>query len=114
MVKIETHGLLQHAVYWPQAGFDKDGDPTWGDPVEIHVRWERSKRESLDADSSANAIATVVMVDREIEIGSRVWLGELADLPSPLTNAFIVIDNETIPDLKVRNYQRTITVKRLA
>jgi hypothetical protein len=71
----------QDAVLWMAASgiTDRHGRFKVGEPVDIQVRWDDSKREMLDAQGNKIAVDAAAIVDRVITVGSRLWLGTLAD-----------------------------------
>lgn len=114
MPSLEVEGLRQKAVLWPLAAYDKHGDQKVNSPVEIDARWESGLREQINDNDRPIAINATIMVDRDIAIGSLLWLGELDELPdsgSP-TGLVEVVNFDKIPDTKARKFQRTVTVKK--
>lgn len=112
MPKLEIHDLKQKAVLWTRVGFDRYGQQVVANPVEINVRYEEDIQETIDADATPIAKTATVFVDRDIERGSILWLGTLASLPSAPTNLVEVLSLTKTPDIKGRNFQRTVNVNR--
>ena len=80
MPAFEVFDLNQKAVLWPTAGpKDRYGVLQVGDPVEIFVRWENTRCEMLNSKGEVIGVDASVVTDRDITVGSRMWLGELAD-----------------------------------
>ena len=74
--------LKQRAVLWPVNGFDEFGQFTVSDtPFEIKCAWNDVFQQTLDSDKNTITIEAVVMVDRDVAIGSVMWFGSLADWP---------------------------------
>jgi len=104
MPTLETGDLDQKAVYWPYDSLDtyarKKVSATY---VELDVRWLEGQVEVTDTNGDTITVDALVVVDREIAIGSVMWKGEEADLPDPLTG---------LTDIKeVVNYKETPDVK---
>lgn len=112
MPPIETWGRFQKAVLWRNGGYDNYGEVKVLDPVEIDVRWEDTHNETVDPNGNVVAKTAQVVVNQDIAIGSILWKGELADLPSPVTNLHQVIGKTETPDLKNRNIRRQLTLMR--
>lgn len=113
MPAIEVSGLDQKAALWASRNIsDSHGEPTVSAAVEINARWEKRTFESIMDDATPVAITGVIHVDREIPEGSIMWLGELADVPDPPTKLVSVVSYDEIPDVKSREYQRTVTVRK--
>ena len=121
MPNIEAAWRFQDALYWPASGFDAYGNPDvdmTADPVELKVRWEQVSPESLDAQGNTVNYDAVVVVDREIPIGSVFWQGTLDSLfplGSPPTSELMYVKTYSdIPDIKGRHHRRLVYLMRLA
>lgn len=112
MPPIETAGRHQKAVLWRADGFDAYGNVLLLDAHEIDVRWEEGRKEAVSPDGSPVAIDAYVVVDREVPIGSVLWLGALADLPSPPTNLKRVEFYLDVPDIKGRISHKTLALMK--
>lgn len=114
MPTLETSSLHQKAVLWTASGLDDESVVTLNAKIEIDIRTEKRRKESTDA--QANPIATVltVWVDREIAIGSILWIGTLEawNALSPKSNLKQVIMYEEIPDIKGREIERIVTLQK--
>lgn len=85
------------------------------DPVEIKVRWVQTKREAIDPQGNVIAIDATVIVDREVVVGSKLWLGPLADYYGTGGDdvEFVeVVSVARTPDLKNRAIRRELGVRR--
>ncbi len=71
------------AVYYPQDGMSADGNPTFGIPVEIKVRWDDVTQRFNLPDGSEAISNAVVYVDRQMDIGDLLFYGTLLDLKYP-------------------------------
>ena len=112
MPALEASSLHQKAILWERTGWDANGEPVVSAPVEIACRWERVQREMLSEQDTTIAVDREVWVDQEIPVGSMLWEGELIDLPSPATDVLQVIAATKIPDIKGRDFERTVMVRR--
>lgn len=112
MPPIETQHLRDYAVLWMAEDYNEYGRYNVASPIEIRVRWEGGKQQSDNPTDEVDSWPTTIYVDREIEIGSVLWHGKLRNLPSPPTNLFKVNGRNTIPDLRNRHYQRTVSLVR--
>lgn len=111
MPAFETMDRYQKALLWSRVGYDQHSQPVvaTGLPVELNVRWQDSKRQSLDAQGNTIAVDATAVLDRVILNGSIMWLGALNDLPgtayTPETDLMEVSYCKKVPDLKNR-FQR--------
>lgn len=109
----ETANLKQKAVVWLCHGvYDGNGEPVLDDPIEINARYETSDNSTSGPTSKQINTNGTVFVDREILVDSRVWYGELADLPGTFDvfTAEKVLNYTAIPDIKGRHTLRRVTV----
>lgn len=83
MPPIELQARFEAAVYWapPQGDVKVDdyGETKVDDPVEIKVQWVTNRRQIEAVFSKTVGIDAMAVVDRDIPIDSKMWLGELAD-----------------------------------
>jgi hypothetical protein len=100
MPPIETFHRHQAAVLWAANGTDTNGEPRVDSPVEIQVRWQNRRLESRGPETTSVSHDAVAVVAQDVVVGSIMWLGELADLPSPTSNLFRVVEFQSVPDLK--------------
>ena len=113
----ELSHRLQKAVLWQKTGIDRYGQPTVGAPVEIFVRWNDVRREVLDKEGNTIALDATAVVAQTIEVGSRMWLGALANwvgtgsVGNEDDVCYVKTYNET-PDLKNRIAMRTVGLMR--
>ena len=109
MPELATACLTQDAVLYALAGVDDYGHHTVSSTgVAIKLRWETKQVEVIDAQGNTTMLESVAFVDRVIAIGSNIWLGKLADVPSPVTNLRQVVTYSEIPDTKGRNPRRMV------
>lgn len=85
MPPIEESDLNQDAVLWPRTGRSQTNRPIVGSPVELSVdadtgvRWNRIRRERVEADGSPLIIEAEVITDQEVTVGSLMFEGRLQD-----------------------------------
>lgn len=110
MPSVEIVNLKQTAVLWPANGFDNTGNVKIGSPIEIPCRCEDATADAKSPDADPYSFIGTVYVDREIALGSKIWIGTIATLPNGLNvQALRTVTNyEAIPDIKGRKVQRTI------
>lgn len=118
---IITKMRKQTAVYWPpesseSAGddFDNYGQPQVSlSPVQIMCRWEDVTEEFIDVAGTRQLSRARVYVDRDVEVGGILMLGELADI-ADATNikendgAWEIRRFEKLPNLKATEFLRTV------
>lgn len=112
MPPISRKSLRQRAVYWAYSGTDRNGDPVLSSPVEIKVRWETDRSESINDDGTPISIDGNVKVDRAIVVNSVLWLGRLSELPTPVTNPMIVVSTSDTPNMKGRVIERWVVLRK--
>ena len=113
MARTTTRRRHQKAVLWPATGYDEYSEVEVSTGVEIDVRWEWGKRDGLDAQGNTITIEATVVVDREIAVGSKMWLGLLANYAAGET-VLHVVNYKEVPDLKGRKYRRVVELSKLS
>lgn len=113
----ETAHLNQDAVLWAANGVDNYGEKTVGSPVEIRVRWNAKRMETVDSKGSPMALDALAVVDRDVIDGSILWLGTLDDWYGTGSagvgvGLHQVVTIETIRDVKGRATRRTVGLMR--
>lgn len=118
MPAFETSGRLQTAVLWRVTGVvDAYGENAVGEPEEIRVRWQRKRLDTLDAFGNQVTLDGLAVVNEEVAVGSRMFLGTLSDWTGtgsgdPDDEVMEVVKVSYTPDLKARNVRRTLGLKR--
>jgi len=114
-MRIIERMLKQKAVYWELSSleFDNYGQPIPTSPVEIDCRWEDVGEEFLDDAGTTQLSRAKVYVDRDVEIGGVLMLGELSssvdeDNPKENENAWEIRRFEKLPTLKATQFLRTV------
>lgn len=106
----------QYAVLWANNGYDSYGQPDVSSPIELRVRWEATLKQITKPDGSPLNIDATVIVDREIAVGSYMWLGRLNQLEGTAgiaeINVMEVISCIPVPDLKNRVTHRKVLLMR--
>lgn len=104
MPPIELCSPYQKAVLWAAVAGDNNnyGVQRVSAGIELDVRWEQDDAEVQDPQAGLVKTDTLVIVDRDIPPRSIMWLGALADLPSPPTNLKQVIVSGGAADVKGR------------
>ena len=110
-MSIITRMRRQKAVWWSKSNVDDYGRPTWNTPVEIDCRWEDAAQEFVKEDGEVNFSRSIVYVDRDMEVGDVLLLGELdsgVDEADPKNNngAWEVSRFEKTPNLKATEFLR--------
>lgn len=115
MPTLETDCREQFAVLAAVTGSSGDyGEDTAAAAIEIKVRWELGRTQSVDAGGTTIGIDVTVVVDREIKVGSTLWLGRLVDYPDSPANLKVVVDYKEIPDVKGREVRRVVLLRKMS
>lgn len=97
----------QKAIWWENQGLDGFGQAQWKKPVEIDCRWEDVNELIKNASGEERMSMSTVYVDRDMNEGDFLMLGELADMgtvenPNELKEAHEIIKYGKLPILNVR------------
>ena len=111
MPPLETMGRTRDAVLWPFKEPDTFGEPRVEKAVPIRVRFERGLHEGMDKDGHPITLACELVVDREIQVDSLMFLDKLEHYASG-KELFLVKSYDEVPDIKGRNVRRTIGLMR--
>ena len=114
MPRPEVSDLRQKAVLLAATGkADTHGEFLVGAAQEISVRWSFDRRETRDPEGQSIAIDAVAAVAVAIPIGSRLWLGKLANFTGEANHTMMTVVNyREVPDLKARNFRRSVDLKK--
>ena len=114
-MSIITKMLKQVAVYWPlqSTPYDQYGQPQWNLPVEISCRWEDTVEEFIAKDGTLQKSRSKVFVDRDVQLGGMLMLGELGsgvneDDPKQNVGAYEIKSFAKVPNLKIKEFLRTV------
>lgn len=124
MPPLEEVDCWDTAVLWPATGgYDKQGQPVLGDPVQLDypngVRWLNKLAYKLDPAGNVIAVDATAVVNQDIPIHSRMWLGALADwygtgsADTHDQNLMTVKTFDKTDDTKGRFSRRTVGLMRL-
>lgn len=112
-MSIITRMLIQDAVYWPPDELDDNGQPTYGDPQEIRVRWEDRAEQFVQWETGGTALSrSVVYTSVDVEVRGVLLLGELSsgvvqDNPKSNEGAWEIRRFDKLPNLRGSEYLRT-------
>lgn len=107
--------LNQTAVYWGSPSPNGFGLYTYGDPVEIKVRYSEKQEKFLSGPGVDKAVEellskSIALAETDMEIGGRLYLGGLIDLDSDSDPdelfALTVKGFEKIPNKKATAFLR--------
>lgn len=117
MPSLERRHRYQAAVLWAKSGDDVNAEPTFSAAIEIRVRWVKGRVETVNAQGNTISLDAQVVVDREIKVGSKMWLGPLADWygtgsAGPDTEVLWVVNYHETPDVKARFAERSVDLSR--
>lgn len=114
MGSLETDDLKQVAVLWAKSSSVADdyGRSKITAPVEIACRWLFHENMAADGKADTREVVVTAFVDRRIEPGGIMWLGELTDLPTPLRDLMLVTGYEKIPDIKARYFRHSVKLSK--
>ena len=113
-----TRNLSQTSVYWGNPRPDSGGGDikAFDDGVEISSRWEIKKVLFKDVNGEERQSNAVVFVDRDVDIGGFLYLGDLDDLPSgtiddPFDSTVSadsqeILGFDKIPNLRATKFER--------
>jgi hypothetical protein len=121
--------LDQTAILWPVSDYDPeqprqdaDGELLVGEPVEIKVRWVDQRTEAVSFVNGASvAFDSKAIVDRDVTVGSLLWLGSFADWYGTGTGGdsgdlrgkiMQVARYRKTPDAKGRTFRRIVNMIR--
>jgi hypothetical protein len=117
MPEPEVFGLDRPAVLYKLVGYDAAGDMVWENPIQIEIRFISDQADEIAGREGPADITAVV--DREVPVDSKIWMGDIEDLPSTkaqlesVTNPLMrVVTYSETPDAKDRVAFRTIGLKR--
>lgn len=117
MPPLETRRLHQKALLWVWLRDDEYARPVVDEVIEIEVRWEFRQEKMVTTDGRVVSVDAIVVVDRDIPMGSVMWLGEMVDWVGTGTGTqdnelMQVVIKGNIPDLKNRHNRRTVGLIR--
>lgn len=121
MPPLEATDRLQTATVWEATGnTDQEGRPTVSAALELSpgsldggVRWVDKFSQAQDASGNTVGTDVTVVTNRNIPIGSIMWLGESADfVEANADDLYEVVAINDMPDIKGRFTRRVRMLKR--
>lgn len=109
---LETADRYQNAVLRQKTGVNAVGQPTLGTAAKVKVRWEDKLTETLDAQGNVVTAAAVVVVDREVTVGSIIWKGTTTSPTDGTTQLYEVISYSEVPDVLNREVRRQVLLNK--
>jgi hypothetical protein len=116
---LEQMDRHQYAVYWEALGTDSYGQSKVSDdPVELRVRWNFKRTQTVSANGTPVALDGTVVADRELVADSLLWAGRLRDLPAGTSfseeddELYVVTTVTVTKDIKGRNTRYEFGVAR--
>lgn len=101
MPSVETFDCTMDAVYWEALRYDSHGEFVVLGPVAIKVRWNDDITDKKDPEGHKIGRDAVLSSLTNLVVGSIVWKGALADVPTPLTNLYQL--DKDVSGLDVKN-----------
>lgn len=116
----EVSHRYQPATLFPWIGVDRHGKHVVGAPREIIIRFNAARKTVKDGKGNTITLDGTGIVNEVLVIGSRLWLGELAEwygtgssIVSRDQEIYEIATYNDVPDVKTRFSQKTIGVMRL-
>lgn len=73
--------MFRHkALYWRVTGTDRYGQPEYGVPVELNVRWQDQVEEFLDKEGNTQLSEAIVFCREDLDVAGYLYLGCFDDL----------------------------------
>lgn len=111
MPSIEADELDQVAVLWEYESQTRKGETKVSSPVEVDVRWITGSRQVTNSQGRPISVDAQAVVDRDMTVGSILWLGSLADYhrdPADEQRLMEVASFRNVPDLKNREDRKSV------
>lgn len=117
MANLIKRMLKQDAIYWAPESVGPGGQAIYAEPTQIKCRWEEKSEEFLDLAGNRLVSRAQVFVDRDVELGGVLWLGDFSAVvdvddadgnPDPFVNkgAWEIRGFGKQPDFKARRFLR--------
>ena len=102
-----TRYLNQVVTYWSNSGVDEYGQPTFGAPQTIKVRWEDRADQTINPDGTTGVSAARLFLAQDVAIGDFFFNGiSSATNPRSVATAHRVMSFRKIPDLSGKVFER--------
>jgi hypothetical protein len=113
MVYIESTSRRQDATLWA-AGTETTsiGRKKVLASVAVEVRWEDREQDALNAEGETIRVDALAVVDRDIAIGSLMWLGKRANWTATIGDLKEVVTFSKVPNLKGTRLRRVVGLIR--
>lgn len=113
MVYIESTSRRQDATLWA-AGTESTstGRKKVLANTAIKVRWEDREQDALNAVGETIRVDALAVVNRDIAIGSLMWLGKRANWTATTGDLKEVVTFSKVPNLKGTRFRRTVGLVR--
>ena len=110
-----TENLNQTVVYWGSPTPDGYGGFTFASPIELFARWEDKTELFINNTGQESKSLAVVFVSQDVEIAGWLFLGEISDIDSGLSDMPYKIDGarqirgfKKIPNLDITEFERKV------
>lgn len=116
MPRLQARRRHQKALLWAASATDVTdaGARKVSAAIEINVRWEDVQTEITDSQGNVISVVAKVVMDRDVTLGSIMWLGTFETVASPPVNLKKVVAFSDIPDIKGRSFRKTIMLSRFS
>lgn len=113
MVYIESTSRRQDATLWA-AGTESTsiGRKKVLANIAVKVRWEDREQDALDASGETIRVDALAVVDRDVAIGSLMWLGKRANWTAATGDLKEVVTFSKVPNLKGTRFRRVVGLIR--
>ena len=112
---VEDNFLTQAITYWGSPQSDGRGGYTYEDPVAISGRWSDKHELYIANDATEKISNAVVLVDRDVDVGGYLALGDYTDSsssfisdPSNIDGAYRIEAFGKTADLMDEDYVRRV------
>lgn len=102
-----THNLNQDVTLWISQGIGATRDETFASPVKIEGRWEERPELFISPNGEEEQAENIVFLDRSVEIGDYIALGDQTAQSDPLqiAAAIRVRAKRTTPNLRGTEFE---------
>lgn len=102
-----THNLNQDVTLWITQGVNATRDETFGTATKIKGRWEERPELFISPNGEEEQAENVVFLDRSVEIGDYIALGDhtAQDDPLQIAAAIRVRAKRTTPNLRGTEFE---------
>ena len=90
----------QKVTWWIRTGSDQYGASIFGTPKVIGARWEDKNMQYNDRQGNTATSSAIVYVDRDVEVGDYLMLGESESNDPLLVDAYEIKKYNKSPDIR--------------